>query len=364
MLLQDRQDPTTCEAISKGQKHRQIGVTTLRIVYTQNSATMMIALLVLIVLIATVSGFKARPAALARSSTSFGRASALSMAGLKPMFDGTLKMPGEHLDEYVLEHENGARAVIRTYGCNAFSYINKDGVQVMGKRQDAPNPQKDEKPWAGGAPHCFPQFGPGALPQHGFARGMKFIPEERAKKLSFDRMIFKLVPTEETKAIWDYNFEYRVDITLREDSLEWDVIVKNYDSKPFDYTHGLHTYFDVSSLSNVKIEGGFKGKELLNRLTESTTTGDSDTLTITEPIDSMWSDCTDPISIVDSGKGTKTTITRKGYQDTCVWSPFGDEKMGWDNYICVEPICGKPQNAPVGQFIETSYSMSVRCDKL
>ena len=63
--------------------------------------------------------------------------------------------------------------------------------------------------------------------QHGFARGMKFVPEERAKKLSFDRMIFKLVPTEETRKVWDYDFEYRFDITLREDCLEWDVIIKN-----------------------------------------------------------------------------------------------------------------------------------------
>ena len=47
-----------------------------------------------------------------------------------------------------------------------------------------------------------------------FARGMKFIPEERAKKLSFDRMIFKLEPTEETLKVWDHDFEYRFDITL------------------------------------------------------------------------------------------------------------------------------------------------------
>jgi len=51
--------------------------------------------------------------------------------------------------------------------------------------------------------------------QHGFARGMAFVPEERAKKLSFDRMIFKLIPTEETKKVWHHEFEYRFDITLR-----------------------------------------------------------------------------------------------------------------------------------------------------
>ena len=37
----------------------------------------------------------------------------------------------------------------QTYGGNVFSYITKDGIQVMGTRADAPNPQKDEKPYAG-----------------------------------------------------------------------------------------------------------------------------------------------------------------------------------------------------------------------
>lgn len=45
--------------------------------------------------------------------------------------------------------------------------------QVMGRRKDAPNPIADTKPYAGGAPHCFPQFGPGAIMQHGFARGIQ-----------------------------------------------------------------------------------------------------------------------------------------------------------------------------------------------
>lgn len=51
---------------------------------------------------------------------------------------------------------------------------------------------------------------------------MKFIPEERAKKLSFDRMIFKLEPTEETLKVWDHDFEYRFDITLV--STDWSQI--------------------------------------------------------------------------------------------------------------------------------------------
>ena len=114
------------------------------------------------------------------------------------MADGTFKKAGDFLPEYVLECDNGAKAIVRTYGGNCFTYITKDGIEVFGTRKDAVDPRSDSKPFAGGNPHCFPQFGPGPPTgmQHGFARGMRWIPEERAKKLSFDRMIFKLEPTE------------------------------------------------------------------------------------------------------------------------------------------------------------------------
>ena len=34
-----------------------------------------------------------------------------------------------------------------------------------------------------------------------------------------------------------------------------------------------------------------------------------------------------PITISDSGKGTKTTIEQKGFADSCIWSPHGNEDM-------------------------------------
>ena len=32
--------------------------------------------------------------------------------------------------------------------------------------------QRRSKPISGGIPHCFPQFGPGEMQQHGFARNL------------------------------------------------------------------------------------------------------------------------------------------------------------------------------------------------
>jgi glucose-6-phosphate 1-epimerase len=285
------------------------------------------------------------------------------------MADGTYKKAGEFLEEYLLENENGAKAICRTYGGNVFTYVTKDGIEVMGTRKDASgggNGGDDSKPYAGGAPHCFPQFGPGELMQHGFARGMKFVPEERAKKMSFDRMIFKLVPTEETLKVWDHHFEYRFDITLRADCLEWDLIIKNEGDKPFDITLGMHNYFDISSLKNVRIEGPFTGKTTVDRNNGGAEgKGDSDSIEITTPTDMMFVDCQGPISIIDTGKGTKTTIEAKGFPDRCIWSPHGNEAMGFDKFICVEPVASaKAVTIPVGKFKETSFYQKVSCVKI
>ena len=283
---------------------------------------------------------------------------------LKPMADGTFKEAGAHLPEYVLEMDNGARAVVRTYGGNCFTWKTKDGMEVMGTRKDADTKFTDSKPYAGGAPHCFPQFGPGAIMQHGFARGMKFIPEERAKKLSFDRMIFKLEPTEETLKVWNHDFEYRFDITLRADSLEWDLIVINKGDKPFDITLGLHNYFDISSLKNLKISGPFSGAETLDRNANAKGKASSNDVVITTATDMAYMGVKGPIVITDTGKNMKLTLERKGFEDTCIWSPFGNDAMGYDKFICVEPVQLTPVQIPVGKFKETKFYQKVTAEKL
>lgn len=44
-------------------------------------------------------------------------------------------------------------------------------------------------------------------------------------------------------------------------------------------------------------------------------------------MDMLYRGVTGPITITDTGKGTKTTIEQKGFADSCVWSPYGNEDM-------------------------------------
>jgi len=119
---------------------------------------------------------------------------------MKPMFDGTFKEAGAHPDTYTLEHENGARAIVDTKTATCISWIDQNGVQVIDG--------------AKGTAHMFPTS---SAPLDGH-----FVPEERAKKVSFDRMIFKCT---DGKGCAD--LEYRVDVTMRENCLEYDVVIKN-----------------------------------------------------------------------------------------------------------------------------------------
>jgi len=117
--------------------------------------------------------------------------------GYKPSFDGTFKKAGEHPTEFVLEHENGSKCIVDTETATAFSWKKgKDGKEMITAKKSAH--------FINGSP----------------VKG-HFVPEERAKKVSFDRMIFKCNPTDMP------DIEYRVDVTMREDSLEYDVIIKN-----------------------------------------------------------------------------------------------------------------------------------------
>lgn len=56
------------------------------------------------------------------------------------------------------------------------------------------------KPISGGIPHCFPQFGPGELQQHGFARNLNWSitstsadlqPDERDPQEGGNLLLFK-----------------------------------------------------------------------------------------------------------------------------------------------------------------------------
>jgi len=109
----------------------------------------------------------------------------------------------------------------------------------------------------GGIPVVFPQFGPGPLPQHGFARNKIWSHKETTViKTSGDiTSIFTLSDDEKTLAVWPYHFELILTVVLKSTSLSQQLTIINKDEKEFSFTTLLHTYFTVDHIDKVKISG-------------------------------------------------------------------------------------------------------------
>lgn len=143
---------------------------------------------------------------------------------LYPQFIIILTHAKQHLETYVLEHEGGSRALVDTKTATAISWKNPAGKEYIAAKDNV---------------HRFPKAGT--------VLAGEFVPEERAKKVSFDRMIFKAA-SETYPAI-----EYRADVTLRADCLEYDITIKNSGAESITVDLGLD--FKLNGAKVVAIKG-------------------------------------------------------------------------------------------------------------
>ena len=94
------------------------------------------------------------------------------------------------------------------------------------------------KPISGGIPHCWPQFGPGAIQLHGFARNMDWE-LTAATGGACPSIEMTLVDNDATRAMWPAKFKVNQTITLSGGKLTATLTVHNTDSKPFEFTSRL-----------------------------------------------------------------------------------------------------------------------------
>ena len=93
------------------------------------------------------------------------RTTPATSSGSKPT--ASVNFTSEKLPFVTLTNAAGDSVKAYPFGACITSYV-KGGKEMLAMRAD--NKMDGSKPISGGIPHCFPQFGPGAMQQHGFAR--------------------------------------------------------------------------------------------------------------------------------------------------------------------------------------------------
>ena len=198
--------------------------------------------------------------------------------------------------EYVrLVNANGDTSDVYLYGGVVTSYV-VDGQDYIAVRPDAK--MDGSKPISGGLSHCWPQFGPGEIQQHGFARNVNWT----VKSMTGTTVELEMAPSDYTKAMWDKEFLCTFSVALEDDKLSTKMFVENKGEESFDFQAALHSYFTVSAMDNLSIAGSFKGKEFLNKMVNGgeMQTEEREEITISEEYDRVYMGVNDPV-LKDSG---------------------------------------------------------------
>nr|AFK40771.1 unknown [Lotus japonicus] len=258
----------------------------------------------------------------------------------------------------------GCSAEVYLYGAHVTSWKNDHGEEelLFVSSKSIFDPPKAIR---GGIPICFPQFSNhGTLPSHGFARNRFWTIDNdpppfptNASETAFVDLILK--PSEDDMKIWPHSFEFRRRVALGPGG---DLILKsrirntNNEGEPFSFTFANHTYFSVSDISGVRVEG-LKTLDYLDNLQKMKRfTEHGDAITFASEVDRIYLSTPAKISILDHEKKRSFVLRKDGLPDAVVWNPwdkkaksmadFGDDE--YKHMVCVEaaaiekPITLKP----------------------
>jgi len=203
------------------------------------------------------------------------------------------------------------------------------------------------KPIRGGIPVCFPWFGPHKTdpdkPQHGFARLMYWDVVSTETNAAGETIVkLQLCSSDETKAYWPYDFCAEMTILVGK-KLVATLKVTNTSAEAFEYTCALHSYFSLSAIESISIEG-LRGTTYYNQLTGENGVQEEESLTIQEPLTRHYLNTESPVIIADSAFRRRIKVDKAGSKVTTVWNPgaetcanIGDlPDDGYETFVCVE----------------------------
>eukprot|EP00245_Coleochaete_scutata_P006024 TRINITY_DN20134_c0_g1_i1.p1 TRINITY_DN20134_c0_g1~~TRINITY_DN20134_c0_g1_i1.p1 ORF type:complete len:364 (-),score=66.70 TRINITY_DN20134_c0_g1_i1:433-1524(-) len=236
------------------------------------------------------------------------------------------------LPRVVLSHESGSVADLYLYGACVTSWRTPSGDDILFVRPDAVF--TGAKPISGGIPHCFPQFGPGEMQQHGFARNLNWEIVGTSSAPSVD---LRLTASDYTRKMWDFSFEAVYTVKLAKGELWAQLAVTNTDSKPFTFTAALHTYFRAA-IGAVTVKG-LKGCESLNKDPDPVNpikgSEIRDFVTFPGFVDCMYKKTPSEL-ILNNGLGDSVSILNNGWPDAVVWNPHLTMEACYKDFVCVE----------------------------
>ncbi|XP_057450040.1 putative glucose-6-phosphate 1-epimerase isoform X2 [Lotus japonicus] len=277
------------------------------------------------------------------------------------------------IDQFVLRNLRGSSATVSLHGGQVLSWKTERGEELLFSSSKAIF--SPPKPVRGGIPICFPQFGArGSLEQHGFARNKLWVIDQNPPPLPGDSngkacIDLLLKPSEDDMKLWPHSFEFRLRVSLAADGhLIMISRIRNVNSKPFSFSFAYHTYFSISDISEVRVEGLETLDYLDNLCQKERFTEQGDALTFESEVDRVYLDSCDVVAVLDHERKRTFMIRKEGLPDVVVWNPWekksksvvdlGDEE--YKHMLCVDGAAvGKPITLKPGEEWRGRLELSV-----
>ena len=210
----------------------------------------------------------------------------------------------------------------------------------------------------GGIPVCWPWFGDlmrnppqvqalhagGRLPAHGLVPGIPWLLMENAIEGDTVRLVLAIPPTTESPALRHLppGIELRLEILL-DDRLHLNLTTRNGSEQHIALTQALHSYFAVSSIHNVTVDG-LEGRRYIETLEGWAEREQKRPLVVSSETDRIYLDLPPHLAIRDEGWNRRIHIEASGSTSAVVWNPwvskarrlsqFADD--AWQRMLCIE----------------------------
>lgn len=246
------------------------------------------------------------------------------------------------LTKTIITNEH-AEAEIYLYGGNLTHFQPKGEMAVIfeGKKSE----MHPDKTLHAGIPICWPWFGPhptdSSKPQHGFARNRLWEVREVEQLPSGETLVvLGLSEDEGTMKLFTHPFDLELTFTIGK-QIRVDLKTYNSGTLPISFTQALHSYFFVSDIDNVTINGVEK-TPFIDLTDESREKRENAPLRIDRIINRVYEPTDKRCDIIDKGINRKVAVDKEGSNSTTIWNPGPNNGLHdlpgdlYRKFVCVE----------------------------
>ena len=247
---------------------------------------------------------------------------------------------------YIQVTNEQATALISVYGGQILSFQPKGESQDLMFLSEKAYYQAG-KAIKGGAPICWPWFGPDpeghGRPSHGFARNRAWqVLATEALSSGDTKITVGFRDDDGTQALWPYAFELTLEITIGA-VLTLALVSRNGSDLPFDITQALHTYFTIGDITQTTVLG-LDGSSYIDKVDGGQVKPQSGPVAIAAEVDRIYTGVPSELVIQDAALDRRIRITSTGNQTAVVWNPWSEisakagdlEDLDYTRFICVE----------------------------